>query len=137
MIAVDILIAFAIALIFYALFRAFGGHRYLGGGRRTAALLFLAFFLMVWAGGIWISPFGPTFFGAPWLPFLIVALFIALLVAAMLPLHGRGTPREALERAEAREVAVSTVGAFVWALFVCLVVAIVIHYVSIGMHVAP
>jgi hypothetical protein len=46
-------------------------------------LTFLLIILLAsWAGGIWISPFGPILWGATWLPFLLSGLIVALVFAA-------------------------------------------------------
>lgn len=44
--------------------------------------VFLLFFLIAWAGGLWIRPFGPTVLGFYWLPgLLLVTLLLLLLIS--------------------------------------------------------
>lgn len=61
-----------------------------GEGSSAAAwgvilFLFVILFLGIWAGGVWIEPFGPEAWGVAWLPFLFVGLILALVVAAAAP----------------------------------------------------
>lgn len=44
--------------------------------------LFVILLFTVWAGGLWIGPAGPLVFGVAWLPFLLVGLVVALVIAA-------------------------------------------------------
>jgi hypothetical protein len=44
---------------------------------------FMLIFLISWAGGVWLSPVGPPLWSAYWLPFLLVGLVVALLLAAV------------------------------------------------------
>jgi hypothetical protein len=86
--------------------------------------LFLIFFLGIWAGGVWIVPFGPTHFGVTWLPFLLIAILLAVLVVAMSPRAG-GSHRS--EQEVEREVEVG-LGLFFWVLIGALIVSIVAAY---------
>ncbi len=54
-------------------------------GIMTIVFLFLALFLPIWAGGIWLGPMGPAVFGMYFLPFLLIGLGVALLLAAVSP----------------------------------------------------
>lgn len=76
MIFIDFLFAFFIALALAGILAAFTGDR---RTRRTGAwplFLFLFFLLLMttWAGGVWLTPFGPILWGACWPPFLAVAV---------------------------------------------------------------
>lgn len=46
---------------------------------------FLILFVATLALGTWVRPIGPVVWNVPWLTFLIVAIFIALLIAAATP----------------------------------------------------
>jgi hypothetical protein len=56
-------------------------------GITAIVFLFLALFLPIWAGGIWLGPMGPAVFGMYFLPFLLIGLGVALLLAAVAPLR--------------------------------------------------
>lgn len=47
--------------------------------------LFVVLFLAIWAGGVWVAPFGPPLFDVHWLPFLLTAVLLATLIAAVVP----------------------------------------------------
>lgn len=42
----------------------------------------LLIFLASWAGGIWLHPFGPTWWGVFFLPFLVAGIIMAMLMRA-------------------------------------------------------
>ena len=51
-------------------------------GRRTGFFwFFLMIFMVTWAGGAWLLPFGPMVIGIHWLPFALVGLIGALIVS--------------------------------------------------------
>ena len=47
--------------------------------------LFVILFLAIWAGGVWVAPFGPPILDVHWLPFLLTAVLLATLIAAVVP----------------------------------------------------
>src|SRR5215813_5229599 len=66
--------------------------------------VFVLLALGIWAGGLWAAPAGPVHFGINWLPFLLIAILLAVLVAA---LSHRGRPQSHREEVELeREVEV-------------------------------
>lgn len=78
-----------------------------------------------------MTPFGPKFAGVQWLPFLIVALIIAFLIAAAIPpsySRPRTSESEDLRRARTREVS-RFLGIFFWILVVILLAALIARYV--------
>lgn len=51
-------------------------------GRRSGFFwFFLMIFMLTWAGGVWLLPFGPTAVGVHWLPFALVGLIGAVVVS--------------------------------------------------------
>lgn len=88
---IDLLFALVIALLLTAVFAA--------GFRRRGPwgiwwIFLLVIFLAAWAGGVWMTPFGPTLFDVYWLPFVFVGLVAALLLAAAAPPTTRRTYSE-------------------------------------------
>lgn len=126
----DLLFALLIALAVSALFWSLAG--WPGVGSEAVALFLLAL-LVIWAAGVWVTPFGPVIGGGYWLPFLIPGLLFLLLLAALVPSRRPRNRREALQEAEAEEtVAVTvalTLGVIFWTLVVFLAIAIVSAYV--------
>lgn len=76
----SLILAFIIAMIFFFGFRA-------PGERRDYFVLFLILFLLIWFGGVWIYPFGPkvTAWQFIWLPFVIISVVAALVLALAVP----------------------------------------------------
>ncbi|MFW6163994.1 MAG: hypothetical protein ACODAJ_14605, partial [Planctomycetota bacterium] len=97
----------------------------------AALFVFLVLFLAAWAGGVWLMPFGPVLWGSRWLPFVLVGLVVALILLAVgSTVHQPGSSAEAV--AQARETAVmgTVFGIVFWALMLCLLAAIVVHYAA-------
>jgi len=92
------------------------------------ALLFVLLFLFVWAGGVWVSPFGPTLWGGYFLPFLIVGIVLALVFAAIIPPRRPRTAQEAIEEARTEAAIDAAFSAFFWVLVIVLLISIVAHY---------
>ncbi|MFO7866233.1 MAG: hypothetical protein R6V02_05400 [Candidatus Aminicenantes bacterium] len=121
--ATAFLAALAVSLIF-----AYGFRR--RGLWPGFLLFFLIVFLFTWAGGVWVTPFGPEYAGVQWLPFLIVALIISFLIAAAIPpAYTRPRTSESKDLREARAQEVSRfLGIFFWILVVILLVAVIVRY---------
>jgi len=127
----EFLIGVVIALVFSFILVSILGWQW--PGRRSWGpsffLLFIILLLATWAGGLWLAPFGPMLAGVYWLPFVIVGLLIALIMAAIVPPRRRPqTRREALEQADARQAEEAAIGGFFWVAVVLLVVGIIIRY---------
>jgi len=45
-------------------------------------MILLTVFFGAWAGGLWLTPLGPVLWSAYWLPFFLVGLVFALILAA-------------------------------------------------------
>ncbi len=121
--ATAFLLALAVSLIF-----AYGFRR--RGLWPGFLLFFLIVFLFTWAGGVWVTPFGPQFAGVRWLPFLIVALIIAFFIAAAIPpayTRPRTSESSDLRQARAREVS-QFLGIFFWLLVGILLLALALRY---------
>ena len=92
---------------------------------------FLVLFLAAWAGGVWIAPVGPRFWGGYFLPFLAVAFVMAVLIAAAKnPLRERLRPASGPdERPDPTTIAALTISVFLWVVLFSLFGAIVTFYV--------
>ena len=124
---VDLLLALAVALLLSAIFSAVFHTR---GPWGIWWIFLLVIFLATWAGGLWLTPFGPTVFDVTWLPFLFVGLIVTLLLTAVVP--PAGPPRtygEAVAEARAEEAAVAALSIFFWIMVISFVVVIVLGYV--------
>ena len=112
--------------VFFGLFRT-------RGPWSSLVLFFLVIFLATWAGGAWLSPFGPVLWGASLLPFLFVGLIIALMLAASAPSKREESTIELVDpkqRRRERATAIAVLGIFFWILIGALVVVIITRYVS-------
>jgi|SRR5215468_10517283 len=86
--------------------------------------LFVIFLLVTWAGGVWAAPVGPSHLGIYWLPFVLIAILLAVLVVVLAPRGGRSHGDElAVEREVEAEL-----GLFFWVLIGALMVLIVARY---------
>ena len=105
-------------------------------GRRTGLLwLFLLVFLAVWAGGVWVRPFGPTLWGIHWVSFVLVGVLVILFLIIFMPKRpprGRHETIDMLDRIQdeknMEELAWITLSIFFWILLFGLVIAIVLRY---------
>jgi len=125
---ISLIIAGMLTVVFLLLIRK--------SGRRTGLLwIFLLIFLAIWAGGIWIRPFGPTLWGIHWVAFLLVGLAIVLFLVIFTPKkppRGRHETLNMLERIEdeknMEQLAYITLSIFFWILVFGLAMVIVLHY---------
>lgn len=92
--------------------------------RRSVWALFVVLFLTTWAGGIWAAPFGPPIGRIYWVPFTLIAILVAILLAAVLPPEVH-TQAEAVEREAEIEAGL---GVFFWVLVIALGVGIALRY---------
>ena len=134
---VDLLFALIVALILTLILVPLMGWRRPGyeATWRTAVFVFLLVFLFAWAGGVWLMPFGPTFYTVYWLPFVVVAVLYALLLLAAAPprlpgSRSRGVVTNAAAEARREEVAAKAFGLFFWVLAVLLAIALLVHYLG-------
>ncbi|MFP4528209.1 MAG: hypothetical protein ACLFQX_06640 [Candidatus Kapaibacterium sp.] len=90
---------------------------------------FFIIFLAAWAGGLWLRPVGPEWFGVFWIPFIAVGLLFALLLLALLPpRYRRGLPREESAETEAEKTGESLLGIFFWIFIIAMIIAIIAGY---------
>jgi len=126
---------FVFALFFGMLLTAV----FVGGVRKhgtwaNAIFFFVVVSLAAWAGGVWITPVGPSLWGVYWLSFFVVGLIFALLLAMILPIRPPRTRKEAIRRAlemsEEEVQAEKVLGFFFWFVVVALAIVIGSHYIQ-------
>ncbi|MFP4477036.1 MAG: hypothetical protein ACLFOY_15860 [Desulfatibacillaceae bacterium] len=131
MLIVDLVLALLFALIVSLLFLAVLKTR---NPWASFPLFLLILFLATWAGGAWMSPFGPVVWGSPILPFLFIALIVGLLLAAAAAAPSEDIARSAGEHPDpaagkqAEREVVRAIGVFFWILVVILLVALIVRY---------
>lgn len=104
-----------------------------GGVRRQTersdlVWFFLILFLMTWAFGGWITPFGPPIWGIMWFPFVITGIVIALLLTAFIEPHSPRTRAEQVRREQGTRKTLLVLDAFLWVLIIGLIALILFRY---------
>ncbi|MFW6324805.1 MAG: hypothetical protein ACOC0U_07055 [Desulfovibrionales bacterium] len=95
-------------------------------------VFFVIIFLMTWAGGLWVRPFGPAMGEVYWLPFIASGLLVALILGAIH--YARTTRSQSITEEEKgkkvhhAEQAVE-IGTWFWVLIIILLAAIFIGYI--------
>ena len=131
----DLLFAVVVTILIVAiLMGAFGwGERVEQPPMAAGLFLFFVILLAVWAGGIWLTPMGPIFYGAYWVPFIFFGIFMLLLLIAAAPGPRRPrTPAEAAEQEQVAAASATAFGVFFWMLLIALLIAIVARYLWLG-----
>jgi hypothetical protein len=81
-------------------------------------LFFLVVFLATWAGQLWITPFGPQYWGVNVFSLVLVSTFFSFFVFALVP----------FKRKEDEKAAVFILGIFFWIMIILLAAAIIAGY---------
>jgi hypothetical protein len=93
---------------------------------------FLWFFVVValfaWAGGVWVTPFGPSWGGIGWLPILFMGILAAVLLTAASPKSYHRLIRGKNGRPAFPGKNVIAVDLFFWILILCLLFFGSSHY---------
>lgn len=118
MMVAEILLIFLVSLLLVWLFA-----RPLGRPGPWGGILwfFVVVFFGTWAIVAWVDPVGPMAWGVSWVPIVIGALLIALLLAAIPP---RDLPPPARSEAVPEVETAAAFGVFFWLLLFGLVVVI-------------
>ena len=131
-IVVEFFVALLIALLVSVLF-GFALRRRIP--RKGFFWFFLILLLATWAGGMWIGPFGPSFRGIFWLPFVLVAVVVGAFLAAIAPRRaptGRIETLEMLEEIEQKrkleKLTYISFGVFFWVALFALITVIIVRY---------
>ena len=131
----DFLAALVVAIVLSLLLVGVFGRRYPTTDAAAwpgALFFFFIIFLFAWVGGVWWHPVGLEFVWIThWVPFFLVALFVALLIAALVP--GPRVPPEDRVRTPDEPVqgdgAGLVIGVFFWILIIALVITLIVAYV--------
>jgi hypothetical protein len=96
------------------------------GALPAAVWFFLLLFFGTWAVGAWLQPIGPRMWGTYWVPYVIAAVGISLLLAAGATIFG-GSPHPPQEE---RAAVKATTYAYVWTAILFALVAIAVRYLG-------
>lgn len=119
---IALIVAVALSLIF-----VFGFRR--KGPWTNFYIFFLVIFLATWAGGLWITPIGPSIRGIFWLPYLMVGAIFALLLAAATPSASQTSIELKTKKQVKKEKKIETaLSLFMWILIIALTAAIIVGY---------
>ena len=126
MFIIDLVVALIVGLIIVSIVsRAFGTK----GPWGSLLWFFLVVSLFAWAGGVWLVPFGPMFWGIGWLPIIIMGFLVSLILTAASPRTPRwrkASQEEATSEAGTRAV----VDIIFWVVIICLLIFGLGHYTS-------
>ena len=126
MFIIDLFVALVVGMIIVSIVsRAFGTK----GPWGSLLWFFLVVSLFAWAGGVWLVPFGPMFWGIGWLPIIIMGFLVSLILTA-------ASPRTPRWRRASKEEVTSEVGTravvdvIFWVVIICLLIFGIGHYTS-------
>ena len=126
MFIVDLFVALVVGMIIVSIVsRAFGTK----GPWGSLLWFFLVVSLFAWAGGVWLVPFGPMFWGIGWLPIIIMGFLVSLILTAAsprTPRWRRASKEEVTSEAGTRAV----VDIIFWVVIICLLIFGLGHYTS-------
>ena len=126
MFIIDLFVALVVGMIIVSIVsRAFGTK----GPWGSLLWFFLVVSLFAWAGGVWLVPFGPMFWGIGWLPIIFMGFLVSLLLTAAsprTPRWRRASKKEVTSEAGTRAV----VDVIFWVVIICLLIFGIGHYTS-------
>ena len=126
MFIIDLFVALVVGMIIVLIVsRAFGTK----GPWGSLLWFFLVVSLFAWAGGVWLVPFGPMFWGIGWLPIIIMGFLVSLILTAASPRTPRwrkASKEEVTSEAGTRAV----VDVIFWVVIICLLIFGIGHYTS-------
>ena len=124
MFIIDLFVALVVGMIIVSIVsRAFGTK----GPWGSLLWFFLVVSLFAWAGGVWLVPFGPMFWGIGWLPIIIMGFLVSLILTAAsprTPRWRRASKEEVTSEAGTRAV----VDVIFWVVIIFLLLFAISHY---------
>jgi membrane protease YdiL (CAAX protease family) len=123
MIIADLLVAFAFALLMVWIFSLVFKTK---GPWNKFIHFFLVVGLFAWAGGVWLVPFGPKWYGIGWMPILLMCFIAILMVTAATSRSPQGIVKKKriIEESEGK----AALDIFFWLLIIGLVLFGTSHY---------
>ena len=100
MLFIHLFISVFLAMIFVWLLVSVGSYRpqrYEDNVLAAFAFTFFLLFAFIWAGGVWLAPFGPVVGDLYWAPFLVSGILITLLIALLMPRYPGSSERQNAE----------------------------------------
>jgi hypothetical protein len=83
--------------------------------------------LFAWAGGVWLVPFGPRWWGIGWLPIIFMGFLVSMLLTAAsprIPRKRRNSQEETIAEVESKVV----IDTIFWVMIICLLFFGIFHY---------
>lgn len=106
------------------------------GERSGFFWFFLIIFMVTWAGGAWLMPFGPRLLGIHWLPFVFAGLVGAVVTSLLAKRRYPRNRHETIdlldsieEGRELEKVTYLSLNVLFWVVLCTLLAAIVLHYI--------
>lgn len=115
--------AFIVSLVLTFLFALLSR----GGPWRGFLLFFLIIFFVGWSGQLWITPFGPMWWGISWFTLFFVTLIFSLLIIALINPKGLTSEKTPISTPVSGIVA----SIFFWFLLIFLIISIIMGYYRI------
>lgn len=126
----ELVFIFVIALLITMLFGIGFGRT---GPWGSLIAFFVILFLAVWAVASWIIPTGPSLYGLAWIPILITAVVIGLLLASMYPHNYRASKIETISEVKEQEKQLErttrALDFFFWFLVILLIGIIILSFI--------
>jgi hypothetical protein len=124
MFIVDLVVALAFGLIIVWLISIVFSTR---GPWGSFLWFFLVVSLFAWAGGVWLVPFGPRWWGIGWLPIIFMGFLVSMLLTAAsprIPRKRRNSQEETIAEVESKVV----IDTIFWVMIICLLFFGIFHY---------
>jgi thiol:disulfide interchange protein len=124
MFIVDLVVALAFGLIIVWLISIVFSTR---GPWGSLLWFFLVVSLFAWAGGVWLVPFGPRWWGIGWLPIIFMGFLVSMLLTAAsprIPRKRRNSQEETIAEVESKVV----IDTIFWVMIICLLFFGIFHY---------
>ena len=126
MFIIDLFVALVVGMIIVSIVSLAFGTK---GPWGSLLWFFLVVSLFAWAGGVWLVPFGPMFWGIGWLPIIIMGFLVALILTAASPRtpRWRKASQEEVTSAAGTRAAIDVI---FWVVIICLLIFGLGHYTS-------
>jgi len=122
---IDLIVALVVGLIIVSIVSLAFGTK---GPWGSLLWFFLAVSLFAWAGGVWLVPFGPMFWGMSWIPIMFMAFLVSLLLTAASPRNPRWRRKASQEEAISEAGTKAVVDVIFWVVIIFLLIFAISHY---------